>query len=1090
MTVDAAIGNHGWPWHERLERAGRSAVSTRADPRDDAEPPATAAQWRASVDPDNAGLFAKRLAWAGLSSRDVAPLLLLDSAPRADATDWWADLEAMRDACRRSQRSVGGSNRVDPVDPGIPFAALLDPLVRWNWTQACQRRPRLRDLAIGAQESAQRTLLQGLSSLCSQGFAADFDETRPMGATLLLQLGSRPVGQEHPTAVYDEWCRRHLADGLTRMLGRFPVLGRLISVSCAQWRSNLVAMMQRVDGDRELLQAHFGIPGQEPISQVQWGLSDPHRRGRSVAIVSFGVGAQRRSIVYKPKDMRIEERFQQLVRQVGNWLDDPDWKSLAVVARGTEYGYAALAEHRHCANDDELAMFYRNTGRLLALLHLLGATDAHFENLIADGTSLHLIDAETLFQGGMVDPIELNPASADPPESVLAASVLRVGLLPCWLLGGSPMRAYDVSALGIKSVEGPMSILGWAHVNTDDMVWARVDYLPDQPGSLPVPAGVSNPLASHVDDVTAGFEQVYRLAMVPEYRESLVASVAAFTGVTRRIVLRATRVYAKVQESALSAEALADANCRAFALEKLSRNSLLTDSKRAQWQVFLSELFDMENLDIPYFEYPLGSDEVISSTGAIPGLLAGNEISEAIERINNLSDTDRAWQVRLIRGSIRARYHAINRVEEQPPIVDVIAPGDSSAMTIGAVADGLLTGLAESMIDDGASDRSWLTLSLIPGADKVRLGLIGDGLYDGRAGVAAFQFLMADLGRDGAVRADAESTVAPVLRRLDDPDQYTRFRCLRDFGLGWAGLGGLLRLFDLRMRSSTPGDMFGAPEAVSRLVCQVSADLIGRDLHRDLLAGVAGLIGPIARIHRRTPTERTASILRAAAEHLMSEQSGDGGWPVADARAPLTGLAHGASGMGMALLEAGTVLDDDRIVEAGTRAFTYERSVFNVGVGNWPDFREHPGREPGDSSFMVAWCHGAPGIGLARMRALQLLPQHPQASAWDEELRLAMDTTVRTPIGMMDHLCCGSMGRAAVLRVAGRWAREPEWVGAADELTFDVIARARVRGRFTLQLDDPSTTATTAPGLMTGVAGVGAHLASMMSDGDLSTLLL
>ncbi|MDP4014895.1 MAG: hypothetical protein U0990_12375 [Candidatus Nanopelagicales bacterium] len=25
MTVDAAIGTHGWPWHERLERAGRLA---------------------------------------------------------------------------------------------------------------------------------------------------------------------------------------------------------------------------------------------------------------------------------------------------------------------------------------------------------------------------------------------------------------------------------------------------------------------------------------------------------------------------------------------------------------------------------------------------------------------------------------------------------------------------------------------------------------------------------------------------------------------------------------------------------------------------------------------------------------------------------------------------------------------------------------------------------------------------------------------------------------------------------------------------------------------------------------------------------
>jgi hypothetical protein len=41
--------------------------------------------------------------------------------------------------------------------------------------------------------------------------------------------------------------------------------------------------------------------------------------------------------------------------------------------------------------------------------------------------------------------------------------------------------------------------------------------------------------------------------------------------------------------------------------------------------------------------------------------------------------------------------------------------------------------------------------------------------------------------------------------------------------------------------------------------------------------------------------------------------------------------------MGLALLEAGMVLEDERMVAAGARAFAYEESVFDADEGNWPE---------------------------------------------------------------------------------------------------------------------------------------------------------
>jgi lantibiotic modifying enzyme len=84
--------------------------------------------------------------------------------------------------------------------------------------------------------------------------------------------------------------------------------------------------------------------------------------------------------------------------------------------------------------------------------------------------------------------------------------------------------------------------------------------------------------------------------------------------------------------------------------------------------------------------------------------------------------------------------------------------------------------------------------------------------------------------------------------------------------------------------------------------------------------------------------------------------------------------------LGLALLEIGVHDQRQEWVDGGLAAFTYEDRLYDGDRQNWPDLREL-GRPPNDAdtrsrSFMVAWCHGAAGIGLARLRAYQLLREH------------------------------------------------------------------------------------------------------------------
>jgi lantibiotic biosynthesis protein len=93
---------------------------------------------------------------------------------------------------------------------------------------------------------------------------------------------------------------------------------------------------------------------------------------------------------------------------------------------------------------------------------------------------------------------------------------------------------------------------------------------------------------------------------------------------------------------------------------------------------------------------------------------------------------------------------------------------------------------------------------------------------------------------------------------------------------------------------------------------------------------------------------------------------------------PLTGLAHGGSGYAFALLELYSVAQDPVFLKTGRGAFGYEDELFDSVSGNWPDLRPfNSGNEA--SRFVTAWCHGAAGIGLARLRAMVTDPAHGEA---------------------------------------------------------------------------------------------------------------
>jgi class II lanthipeptide synthase len=192
------------------------------------------------------------------------------------------------------------------------------------------------------------------------------------------------------------------------------------------------------------------------------------------------------------------------------------------------------------------------------------------------------------------------------------------------------------------------------------------------------------------------------------------------------------------------------------------------------------------------------------------------------------------------------------------------------------------------------------------------------------------------------------------------------------------------------------------------------------------------------------------------------------GWVIAAAGTePLTGFSHGAGGMAWALLELTALTGEERFRTAALAAIAYERSLFSSEAGNWPDLRKlKTSRWAGDNGqprFMTAWCHGAPGIGLARLHSLP----HLNETAVRAEIDTAIHTLARG-FGGNHSLCHGDLGNLELLLQAGQVLDYPRWGAHVDRIAAIILESINQSGWLC-----GTPLGVESPGLMTGLAGIG-----------------
>jgi lantibiotic modifying enzyme len=351
----------------------------------------------------------------------------------------------------------------------------------------------------------------------------------------------------------------------------------------------------------------------------------------------------------------------------------------------------------------------------------------------------------------------------------------------------------------------------------------------------------------------------------------------------------------------------------------------------------------------------------------------------------------------------------------------------------------------------------------------------GPELYAGTSGIALFLTRLVDSSGERDLLPTAQGALRQAWSRSAALGPGARQ------GL-YTGLPGLwLASHELARLSGDEGVSAQLREVLEQAA---AADLDG--VGHDVIGGSAGVIGLLLRLADELDSPPALELARRHGERLLaSGRPTERGLlfvdPARPHGPPLCGFGHGAAGIGWALLELGAATGDGRYRAAAREVHRYERTCFDAGQGNWPDLREvgspaAGGRAP---SFGVAWCHGAVGIGLARLRAARLDPDDPQllrerdcaARTAAQHLHRVLDA------GGADVSPCHGLGAAA--EFLGELA--PEQRAALDRHDrpegVDALSRFVQRGVEHGARGTPWPCGVLgggeAPGLMLGLAGIG-----------------
>lgn len=855
-------------------------------------------------------------------------------------------------------------------------------------------------------------------------------------------------------------------ENMLTLLEEYPVLARQLVEMTERWVNRGLELLQRLCADWDEIREKFfptGDPGL--LSEIREGAGDAHHGERSVTMLTWSSGLR---LVYKPRPLAIDAHFQELLHWLNAHGCQPAFRVFKLLDKG-QYGWYEFVSTSGCESRAEIERFYQRMGGYLALLYVLEATDFHAENLLAAGEDPMLVDLESLFQPHA----EKYEAADRYGYELLTHSVRRVGLLPQrqWL--GEQAGGADLSGLGGPANQQTTSAANaWTGQGTDEMRVTRENVEVKLGNHRPTLHGEEIDTLTYEQSIVEGFTTVYRL-LLRRREEFLNTLLPPFANDEVRVLLRPTQQYARLLSDSLHPDVLRDGLDRDWLFDRLW---ISVEQKPYLARVIAAERSDLQGCDIPKFTTSPNSRDLFTASGeCITNFFPSSGLELVRAGIQRLGEQDLERQTWIIRASFACME--MNNTQVKPKHGLQLHPTTSQATRAQLIAE------AEAIADrlcqlelPGEDMAGWLVINLVAGQEW-RPVPAGPDLYNGLPGIAMFLAYLGQLSGEERYTELARRTVK-TLQALFVPKVR-----LWQWGNAGAfdGLGSLVYLF------SHLGTLWNDPTLYqeARETIALIPNLLATDGPFDMLSGTAGAIAVLLSLYAVAPDVTTLATAVQCGEHLLDHarpMPRGIAWSAQPDQVPLAGFSHGNAGIALSLLRLASASGDERFHQAALAAMEYERGIFSAEKQNWPDLREATNAsDPQTYQYMTAWCHGAAGVGMARLASLQY---HDDATI-RAEIDAAVQTTLKEGFGRNHSLCHGDMGNIEVLLLATHLL--PEHYAREQVTTLQAMLLESIKAQG-WQSGIPRIVET--PGLMLGLAGTGYALLRMADPQHVPALLV
>lgn len=710
-----------------------------------------------------------------------------------------------------------------------------------------------------------------------------------------------------------------------RFFRQYPELTQLLICKAGDFVKATETLLDRLEQDREAIKETIcsGRAFSRVVS-VTAGLSDEHRPGETAVRLTLDNGC---GIYYKPHGLETAVYYHAfhgwLLKHMG--MDAADYR---IVDRST-YGWEEEILYKECQNEAEVREYYYRLGIQLCLAYVLWVSDLHQENMVANGKYPVFIDLEVMgdrHMDLMHGPIYLKDIQKD--------TVMHTGILPAAGPGGMNPGGMGKNQHVQQAFRMPVVV----NAGTSDI---GIDYVftsVKEGKNHPVFNGKPKNFRNYADQVQQGFIEAFKTLI--RYKENQVYDLLKTFPAAGRFVMRNTQEYLMYMNLSQFPEMMKNGEKRSLLLMRMALHLPHGLNGTHQGEFLKYELSCIRRMIFPVY------------TAKDTSLIMGNNIElnhyfswdrdRLLQRIGQrLTSENMDFQVKVM----QTAFFNANAVFK--------TDGDKNQpLTPAWIARRLMT---EYCICE--KEQGWMGLYYHTDG-MAGLGPVNMSLYNGICGIEIFMAAMAKYGDIKACRTFSRMLTNHLFH-------YTDLLC---GGLkkpeGWGLFTGEMSIvfgYIILYRITGNSDYICYAGKHSTYIAAHLDEISGYDL----LDGQAGVMLGFLMMYEicGDPSYLQASrkLMQMLEKGAVSLFPGIG-WLCSGQTRPLAGMAHGNSGIAMAVARLYKNTGDlacKKLVEA---ALLYEDSLYDCQQANWADLRS-TNRE---GTHTLAWCHGAPGILIAR----------------------------------------------------------------------------------------------------------------------------